>query len=177
MIVTTQVDPDIADTTIPPARAPQDLAFAGHADLTWLLHRAAQRMRTMLDDAARRHGLSTARDWLVLSAIADGPHQTQLSLAHALGLDKTTLTSLLDRMENRGFITRCLDDHDRRARIPVLTAAGQSVQREVAAARDRAEATALRGFTAGERESLRDLLTRLAARPPDGAGQAHGSCI
>jgi DNA-binding MarR family transcriptional regulator len=98
-----------------------------------------------------------------------------LSLAHALGLDKTTLTSLLDRMENRGFITRCLDTHDRRARIPVLTDAGRSVQCKVAAARDHAEAMALRGFTAAEQELLRDLLARLATDQP--GNSSHGSCI
>lgn len=132
-------------------------------------------MRATLDDVARRHGLAGARDWLVLCALAAGPRQTQLSLAHALGLDKTTLTSLLDRLENRGLITRCLDAHDRRARIPVLTDAGRSVQCEVASARDRAEAEALGDFTAAERELLRGFLTRLAAERP--GGSSHGSCI
>ncbi|HEV3382727.1 MAG TPA: MarR family transcriptional regulator [Trebonia sp.] len=132
-------------------------------------------MRTTLDDVARRHGLVGARDWLVLCALATGPRQTQLSLAHALGLDKTTLTSLLDRLENRGLITRCLDTHDRRARIPVLTDAGRSVQSEVAAARDQAEVHVLCGFTAAERELLRSLLTRLATEQP--GNSAHGSCI
>lgn len=131
-------------------------------------------MRTTLDDVARRHGLAGARDWLVLSALAAGPRQTQLSLAHSLSLDKTTLTSLLDRLENRGLITRCLDTHDRRARIPVLTDAGRSVQRTVAAARDRAEADALHGFTTAERELLRGLLSRLTAEQH---GSPHGSCI
>lgn len=172
MTVTTKEEQDIL---VPPAQRVPDAEFASPADLTWLLHRAAQRMRTTLDDVTRRHGLAGARDWLVLSAVAAGPRQTQLSLAHSLGLDKTTLTSLLDRLENRGLITRCLDTHDRRARIPVLTDAGRSVQCEVAAARDNAEAKALRGFTAAERDLLRNLLTRLAAEQP--SGSSHGSCI
>ena len=72
--------------------AAQDPAFAGQADLTWLLHRAAQRMRAALDDAARSHGLAGARDWLVLSAIATGPPQTPLSRSHAS--DEPSLTQL-----------------------------------------------------------------------------------
>jgi MarR family transcriptional regulator, organic hydroperoxide resistance regulator len=141
-------------------------------DLTWLLHRAAQHMRAGLDEAARAHGLAGARDWIVLSALAEGPRQTQLALAQSLGLDKTTMTSLLDRMESRGLITRCTDSHDRRARIPGLTAAGQRVQAEVAGARDRVEAGLLGGFTAGEQDQLRALLTRLTVAPAE-----HGSCI
>jgi DNA-binding MarR family transcriptional regulator len=153
-------------------------ADAGSPDLTWLLHRAAQHMRAGLDEAARAHGLSGARDWIVLSALAAGPRQTQLSLAHSLGLDKTTMTSLLDRMEARGLITRSTDRHDRRARIPELTDEGQRVQREVTSARDRVEADLLGGFTADEQCQLRDLLTRLTGSTgATDASSAHGSCI
>src|ERR1700760_3765440 len=98
---------------------------AAQPDLTWLLHRAAQNMRVALDEAARAHGLAGARDWVVLSALSDGSRQTQLALAHSLGLDKTTMTSLLDRMEARGLVTRSTDSHDRRARLPQLTGEGR----------------------------------------------------
>lgn len=162
----------VGDTAVPPVPQARDFAFAGDADLTWLLHRAAQRMRAALDSAARSHGLAGARDWLVLSAIAAGPPQTQLALAHALGLDKTTLTSLLDRLVARGYVTRSADSHDRRARIPALTPSGLKVQRRVARARDETEAAVLCGFTGAERQLLRDLLARIAA---DGGGS--GSCI
>ena len=154
-----------ADDPCPPAGADRP-------DLTWLLHRAAQHMRAGLDEAARGHGLTGARDWIVLSALAEGPRQTQLALAQSLGLDKTTMTSLLDRMESRGLVTRCTDSHDRRARIPSLTEEGQRVQAEVVGARDRVEAGLLGGFTADEQDQLRALLTRLTVAPAD-----HGSCI
>jgi DNA-binding MarR family transcriptional regulator len=150
-------------------RAPLD---ADRPDLTWLLHRAAQNMRIALDEAAQAHGLSGARDWIVLSALCAGPRQTQLALAHSLGLDKTTMTCLLDRMEARGLITRCTDSHDRRARIPELTEDGRRVQAEVTSARDRVEAALLAIFTPQEQHQLRDLLSRLA-----NSDTATGSCI
>ena len=108
----------------------------------------------------------------MLSALAAGPRQTQLSLAQSLGLDKTTMTSLLDRMEARGLITRSTDRHDRRARIPELTERAGGSRREVTSARDRVEAGLLSGFTADEQRQLRDLLTRLTVAPSE-----HGSCI
>jgi DNA-binding MarR family transcriptional regulator len=161
----------VTGTAGSPARTAPDPAST---DLTWLLHRAAQRMRAALDDAARSHGLAGARDWLVLSAIAAGPPQTQLALAQTLGLDKTTLTSLLDRLEARGYVTRSLDSHDRRARIPSLTPSGIEVQRRVTRARDSAESAVLCGFTDAERLLLRDLLARLAS---DSGRKPTGSCI
>ena len=153
-----------------PCSAPAD---AGRPDLTWLLHRAAQNMRIALDEAAREHGLSGARDWIVLSALNTGPRQTQLALAHSLGLDKTTMTSLLDRMEARGLITRSTDSNDRRARIPELTEDGRRIQAEVTCARDRVESALLATFTPQEQRLLRDLLSRLAGD----TAQATGSCI
>ena len=146
---------------------------ADRPDLTWLLHRAAQHMRIAFDEAAQAHGLAGARDWMVLSALSTGPRQTQLALAHSLGVDKTTMTSLLDRLEARGFITRVTDSHDRRARIPELTGDGRQVQAEVTRARDHVEASLLAAFTPEEQHLLRSLLTRLTAAQPSAAG----SCI
>jgi MarR family transcriptional regulator, organic hydroperoxide resistance regulator len=161
-----------ADVTSDPCNAAAD----AKSDLTWLLHRSAQRMRGAFDEAAKAHGLQGARDWIVLSAIAAGPRQPQLALAQSLGLDKTTMTSLLDRLESAGLVTRCTDRRDRRARIPELTEAGLRVQHELIAARDRAEAAALSQFTADEQRLLRAMLNRLAEGPADDP-KAVGSCM
>jgi MarR family transcriptional regulator, organic hydroperoxide resistance regulator len=165
-------DPCATATAAEAAAAAAVVSNADRPDLTWLLHRAAQHMRAGLDEAARAHGLTGARDWIVLSALAADSGQTQLALAQSLGLDKTTMTSLLDRMESRGLVTRRTDSHDRRARIPELTGEGRRVQAEVTSARDCVEAGLLSGFTADEQAQLRGLLTRLTVAP-----SAHGSCI
>ncbi len=134
-------------------------------------------MRAALDQVAQTCGLAGVRDWIVLAALTAEPGRTQLALAHDLGLDKTTLTSLLDRLEADGLVVRRLDPHDRRARIPELTDAGRRMQAEVTSARDRAEAELLGAFTDAEQEQLRALLTRLAAGEPGSCLAAGGSCI
>jgi DNA-binding MarR family transcriptional regulator len=130
-------------------------------------------MRVAFDEAARTYGLAGARDWMVLSALSTGPRQTQLALAQSLGLDKTTMTSLLDRLEGCGLIIRSTDSHDRRARIPELTEDGRRVQAEVTRVRDHVEASLLAAFTPQERHLLRALLTRLTEAQPG----TTGSCI
>src|SRR6202167_4246802 len=147
------------------------------ADLTWLLHRAAQRMRATLDQVARTKGLAGVRDWIVLSALIAQPGRTQLALGHALGLDKTTLTSLLDRLETDGLVVRSLDPHDRRARIPEVTSVGRRIHARVSRARDNTEAELLKAFSLQEQHLLRDLLTRLAADHHGDCLHASGSCI
>jgi MarR family transcriptional regulator, organic hydroperoxide resistance regulator len=82
------------------------------------------------------------------------------------------MTSLLDRMEARGLITRCTDSHDRRARIPELTEDGRRLQEKVTSARDRVEADLLARFTPEEQHQLRELLSRLAS-----SDTTTGSCI
>ena len=147
------------------------------ADLTWLLHRAAQRMRAALDQVAKAQGLAGVRDWIVLSALIAQPGRTQLALGHALGLDKTTLTSQLDRLETGGLIIRSLNPHDRRARIPEITTAGRRIQARVTRARNHTETELLKAFSTQEQRLLRELLTRLAASEHGDCLHASGSCI
>lgn len=81
-------------------------------------------------------------------------------------IDKTTLISALDRLEQQQLIVRTVDPSDRRARIPQITAAGKRVYSKFAAARDAAESQALDGIDAEQRTILMDLLARIARRQP-----------
>ena len=134
------------------------------ADLTFLLHAAADRMVVEIDRAAVELGLNDVRDWLVLAALDDGTARTQLELSRMICIDKTTLITVLDRLEQQGFVVRDADPADRRVRIPRITAAGRKIHAKFAAARDAAESKALVGVDAEQRALLLDLLGRIAAR-------------
>jgi DNA-binding MarR family transcriptional regulator len=134
------------------------------ADLTFLLHAAADRMAADLDRAAVEIGLSDVRDWLVLAALDDGQLRTQLELSRMVCVDKTTLISVLDRLEQHQLIVRTVDPADRRVRIPQVTPAGRRIFAKFATARDTAEAQALDGIDPEQRTLLLDLLARIANR-------------
>jgi DNA-binding MarR family transcriptional regulator len=134
------------------------------ADLTFLLHAAADRMAADLDLAAVEIGLNDVRDWLVLAALDDGQQCTQLELSRMVCVDKTTLISVLDRLEQHKLIVRTVDPRDRRVRIPQITPAGRRIYAKFAAARDTVEAGALRGVDHEQRTMLLDLLSRIADR-------------
>jgi DNA-binding MarR family transcriptional regulator len=135
-------------------------------DLTWLLHKAASRARAELDRLAAEAGLNDLRDWIVLASLSEGPQCTQLELSRLLGLDKTTLMAVLDRLEQRELIVRTADPADRRVRIPRITAKGRKMQAGFAVARDAAEAKLLDGIAPDERALLVTLLTRIAELQP-----------
>jgi DNA-binding MarR family transcriptional regulator len=69
---------------------------------------------------------------------SDGAQRTQLEIATHLGIDKSTLVPLLDRLERDGLIIRATSERDRRVRIPQATPAGLKVVKDVAIARDAA---------------------------------------
>ena len=58
------------------------------SEITWLLHRAAQRMHVVTGEQAERHGLHL-RDYIVLSALDKTPGLTQVELAKANLLGST----------------------------------------------------------------------------------------
>ncbi|MFD4760833.1 MarR family winged helix-turn-helix transcriptional regulator [Streptomyces sp. NPDC058439] len=67
----------------------------------------------------------TASEINALANLADGRGRTVSELGAAVGTRPTTLTSVLDRLERRGHITRGASPGDRRAVLIELTSSGQ----------------------------------------------------
>ncbi|MTD53122.1 MarR family winged helix-turn-helix transcriptional regulator [Amycolatopsis pithecellobii] len=141
------------------------------SEITWLLHRAAQHLRAATGAVAEEHGLSL-REYIVLSALDKSPGLTQSDLGKALGLDKTTLMSQLDRLERRGLVVRHNAPGDRRLRIPVITDAGDAVRATVAEACAAVEAAALDMFSQDQVQTLRRTLVAIIGDSAD-----PGSCL
>lgn len=101
-------------------------------------------------------------DYVVLSRLAAAPAETQLSLARAIGYDKSRLIGLLDGLEAEGLLTREPDPGDRRAKIIALTDAGR--KRYEAARRDirRMERRLLADVEPADAARLRELLALLS---------------
>lgn len=152
----------------PPVRA---LGPGPDSELTWLLHRAAQRMHAAVGAEAERHGV-TLRDHIVLSALHKTNDLTQIELGHALGMDKTTLTAEIDRLEKAGLVVRRADPRDRRARIPALTPEGERLRATIAASTTAAEAAAVHSLDRRQIAALRSALYEIIGTTDD-----PGSCI
>ncbi len=79
----------------------------------------------------------------------------------ASGVDETTATRLVDRLEAMGVAERRSEEGDRRATLVGLTAAGAEIVAEVAARRQRFFCEVLAALEPSE---------QARARPPDGQG-------
>ena len=142
-------------------------------DFNWLLHRATQRVGAAFADEITKFGI-TLRGQLILQALANEEAQrTQLKLGAMLGLDKTTLTSELDKLERLGLITRVPDPKDRRVRKPVITDEGLELQKQAGAALAEVE----RGFRARFSDQEMAIIHKALSDLARGEGPMHGSCI
>lgn len=115
------------------------------------------------------HALSAALADLNLSAaeinalanLGDGGTVNVRQLSDRTGTRASTLTGVLDRLQNRGYLTRELDPADRRSfRLP-LTEAGQAVAGRVLAAVAELERDALGRLSATQLAGYYAVMTAL----------------
>jgi DNA-binding MarR family transcriptional regulator len=96
-----------------------------------------------------------------LANLVDGRGRTVSELGAAVGTRPTTLTSVLDRLERRGHITRGARPGDRRAVLIELTPSGQLTATTIRQAITELEHRALGDLPAGEIAGLRRALQAL----------------
>jgi DNA-binding MarR family transcriptional regulator len=112
------------------------------------LHRAVHAVGLFLD--ARTIGAVTQPEALILAQLAEHGTQTMNALHHAFLHRRSTLTSVVDRLEARGLVKRRPAVGDRRSLAVELTPAGRTQARAVLRALDELGAIVERGRKPGE---------------------------
>ncbi|MFG3292304.1 MarR family winged helix-turn-helix transcriptional regulator [Streptomyces sp. NPDC048179] len=78
-----------------------------------------------------RLGLHPGQE-LILMRLFDRDGQTQAELQQAVGLDHSTVSRSIRRMEDAGLVARARAEHDRQAFIVSLTDGGEALRRPIA---------------------------------------------
>ncbi len=97
---------------------------------------------------------------LLLTEANPGINQTRVG--KALGIDRSTLVSMIDLLETRGYLARTPSPTDRRSHALRLGRAGETFLRGIDARIDRHENEIAAGLSAAERKTLMALLMRVA---------------
>jgi DNA-binding MarR family transcriptional regulator len=84
-------------------------------------------------------------------------------IANMLRCDRSAVTWITDRLEERGYVERRSDERDRRVKLLVLTDEGRRVREEIRA-RLATPPPALDRLTQAEQRTLRDLLRKTLNR-------------
>jgi len=80
-----------------------------------------------------RHSGLTLPQWRVLSQLGLSPEGTVRSLADGAAVDRAEVSRVLRELEDRGFVTRRIDEADRRRPLFSLTPAGTALFQHVRA--------------------------------------------
>ena len=130
--------------------------------LPYLLNRAGARIATAFNDEVRPLG-ATLQIWRVLAALREQDGRRMGDLSDTTSIEVSTLTRLVDNMEQKGLVARRRDSGDARAILLHIAPAGRRLTQRILPIAERYEAVALAGFNAGEAEMLKMALRRLYA--------------
>lgn len=125
-----------------------------------LITRARGSLLASFDTELEPFGVTGAQ-FEVLKNLAGSGAQTAASLCRALHQDTGSMTRMLDRLQEKGLVSRERDTSDRRLVFLRLTAAGESLIPKIHPMLRRALRRHLAGFTPEEIESLKRYLSRL----------------
>lgn len=139
--------------------------------ITRLMTYRIDRLGTLLQDVSRRlwarfehrtaaYGLSAAQWRLLGQLLREGP-STQAALAGLVGVEPMSVSRLIDRMEQQGWLRREAHPMDRRARIVVATEKARMVAPTVRALAEELYEDALAGLCDEERRVLHAALIKI----------------
>ena len=116
--------------------------------------------RPRMLDIQAEYGLKPPQ-FFALNALDDPAPMRHV--ANVLRCDRSAVTWITDRLEERGYVERRSDDHDRRVKMLALTEEGRRVREEIRA-RLGTPPAALDRLTRAEQRELRDLLRKALGR-------------
>lgn len=131
--------------------------------LGYLLGQANHAVYKDFDQHVRAAGLSSI-EWRVLATLHDSEPLTISQLAHEVLSKQPTVTKLVQRMCEQGWLRLEADPADQRRTLVAVTASGRRLVRPLVEQARAYEADALRALGAGEKSALKNLLAKLAAR-------------
>jgi DNA-binding MarR family transcriptional regulator len=105
----------------------------------------------------------TPGQFSLLVLLAANPGISQIGLSRAFGLDKSTVSPSIDRLEKRGLVERTRTPNDRRFYALHLTPAGGDLLMRATERVERQESTMARALTPDERRAMIDMLQRVEA--------------
>ena len=135
--------------------------------LGFLIHDAARLLRKRFEARGSAYGLSAAQ-WRLLVRLVKEEGVAQVRLAELLEIEPISVSRLLDRMEEGGWIERRQDASDRRVRMIFPTDKSREAFAAVKSVAGEVYEVALGGLTTDERRILIKALNAIVTNLSDG---------
>jgi MarR family transcriptional regulator, transcriptional regulator for hemolysin len=127
----------------------------GSVDLNFMftLGELFRLIRVYADKEAARYGITRAQ-WAVLAKVERSEGMKQTELAEQMEVQPITLTRLIDKLCDNGWIERRGDENDRRVNRLYLRKAARPLLAKLASLRSELTATALEGINPADAHRL-----------------------
>lgn len=134
----------------PTHRAP---STAGEGPMSYAIFQLARAHRARAAAMLREMDLHPGQE-LLLMQLLDRDGQTQSELLESVGLDHSTVSKSLRRMQDAGLLVREPAEHDRRVMVVHLTDKGRAMREPIAAMWRALEETSALNLSAEQAESF-----------------------
>lgn len=140
--------------------------------LGFLIHDATRLLRKRFEKRGSQHGLSAAQ-WRLLVRVVKEEGIAQARLAELLEIEPISVSRLIDRMEEAGWIERRADPRDRRIRTIYPTAKSREAYGEIKSHAGEVYEEALAGMPLEARKALIEGLELIVSNLSDGEAAGH----
>ena len=123
------------------------------ANFFFLLSEVQRLVRAYADKEAAHYGITRAQ-WAVLAKVERSEGMKQTELAEEMEMQPITLTRLIDKLSDNGWIERRGDDSDRRVNRLYLKKAARPLLGKLTGLKAELTATALDGITPEDEQRL-----------------------
>jgi DNA-binding MarR family transcriptional regulator len=136
-----------------PAPTPRIPTTAGDGPMSYAIFQLARAHRARAAAMLREMDLHPGQE-LLLMQLLDRDGQTQSELLESVGLDHSTVSKSLRRMQDAGLLVREPAAHDRRVMVVHLTDKGRAMREPLAAMWRALEETSARDLSPQQAESF-----------------------
>ena len=150
----------------------------GSVDMNFLfaLGELQRLVRAYADKEAARFGITRAQ-WAVLARVERSEGMKQSELAELMEMQPITLTRLVDKLCDSGWIERRGDESDRRVNRLYLRKAGRQLLGKLSGLRSELTATALEGINPANAHRLLGQLEQIKANVRNAIQSTHGEQV
>ncbi|MFH9060924.1 MarR family winged helix-turn-helix transcriptional regulator [Streptomyces coeruleorubidus] len=136
-----------------PAPTPRIPTTAGEGPMSYAIFQLARAHRARAAAMLREMDLHPGQE-LLLMQLLDRDGQTQSELLESVGLDHSTVSKSLRRMQDAGLLIREPAEHDRRVMVVHLTDKGRAMREPLAAMWRSLEETSAQNLSAPQAETF-----------------------
>lgn len=118
--------PNLQSVPMPAAAAADGDDFHLHNSFTFWIARLASVMREQFNQALADHDV-TWPQWMILNVLHHNLAVTPAQIADNIGVDRSAVTRLVDRLEKKNMVQRSFDGLDRRSIQILMTPNGKQL--------------------------------------------------